>query len=507
VQIKDIEALKPFHWGYEFDAVMNRRGGFDAIITNPPWEIFKPQAKEFFAEYSDIVTKNKMTIKEFEKEQDKLLTKADIRAAWLDFLCRFPYVSQYYRAAPQYANQIAIVNGKKAGSDINLYKLFTEQCANLLRPGGQCGIVIPSGIYTDLGTKQLREMLFTKTHMTGLFCFENSKEIFEGVHRSFKFVVLTYEKGGNTTTFPAAFMRHEVSELQHFPQEGALQISVELVRKLSPDSLSVMEFKSDLDVQIVEKLLRFPQLGAWLDGKPLEFSREFMSTDDHHLFNEEEEGLIVYEGKMFDQFGHAFEKPRWWMSLSHLKTTHFFEQGDYQHYRFAIRRIARSTDTRTLISTVLPKNSVVVHSVFVNVKNILPADQTLCLVAFMNSFVVDYVLRQQVSANISQFFVYQLPVPHLTAKDPAFKPIVERASKLICTTPEFDDLAKEVGLGSHTNGVTDPAGRARLRAELDGLVAHLYGLSEHEFQHILAAFPLVEESVKSAALEAYRGLV
>jgi len=46
----DIETLHPFHWGFEFDEILNRRGGFDAIITNPPWETLKPYAKEFFAE-------------------------------------------------------------------------------------------------------------------------------------------------------------------------------------------------------------------------------------------------------------------------------------------------------------------------------------------------------------------------------------------------------------------------------------------------------------------------
>src|ERR1019366_8408678 len=75
---------------------------------------------------------------------------------------------------------------------------------------------------------------------------------------------------------------------------------------------------------------------------------------------------------------------------------------------------------------------------------------------------------------------------------------------LICTTPEFDDLAKEVDLGSYKSGATDPAERARLRAELDGLVAHLYGLTKEEFTHILATFPVVEASVKDAALAAYK---
>ncbi|MBL7774845.1 MAG: hypothetical protein JNK89_02525 [Saprospiraceae bacterium] len=47
LSIQDIEDLHPFHWGYEFSEIFSRRDGFDVIITNPPWEIFKPQAKEF----------------------------------------------------------------------------------------------------------------------------------------------------------------------------------------------------------------------------------------------------------------------------------------------------------------------------------------------------------------------------------------------------------------------------------------------------------------------------
>jgi hypothetical protein len=41
-------------------------------------------------------------------------------------------------------------------------------------------------------------------------------------------------------------------------------------------------------------------------------------------------------------------------------------------------------------------------------------------------------------------------------------------------------------------------------APLDGLVAHLYGLTEEEFVHILATFPLVPDPVRVAARNAYR---
>lgn len=72
--------------------------------------------------------------------------------------------------------------------------------------------------------------------------------------------------------------------------------------------------------------------------------------------------------------------------------------------------------------------------------------------------------------------------------------------------PAFDDLAAEVGLGDHRNGVTDPQERAQLRAELDGMIAHIYGLTEAEFAYVLSTFPLVAEPVKAAALNAFRDI-
>jgi hypothetical protein len=205
VQGHDIEALTPLHWGYEFDEVMNERGGFDAIITNPPWEIIKPNAKEFFADYSDLVSKKKMSIKDFEEAQSELLEQPDVRAVWLEYLSRFHHVAAYYRDAPQFVNQVSYLNGKKTGSDTNLYKLFVEQGYNLLRPGGQCGIIIPTGIYTDLGTKQLREVLFSQAKITAMFALANERFIFENVDHRFKFCLLTFEKGGQTESFEAVF--------------------------------------------------------------------------------------------------------------------------------------------------------------------------------------------------------------------------------------------------------------------------------------------------------------
>jgi len=511
--IDDIAELQPFHWGYHFDRVLER-GGFDAIIANPPWETFKPQSKEFFAQHSELVTKKKMDIKAFEKEQKKLLQDADVADAWLEYQSKFPHISAYYRSAEQYKNQISIVNGKKAGTDINLYKLFVELCFNLLCDKGDCGIVIPSGIYTDLGTKQLREMLFEQTQVTGLFCLENRRTIFEDVHRSFKIVVLTFEKGSTTTDFPSAFMRLDVQELQGFPNDESLKISVELVRKLSPDSLSVMEFKNLGDIRIAEKMLQFPLLGENINGKwNLRLTREFDMTNDSHLFKQEPGNgrLPLYEGKMIHQFTHLYAEPRYWVDEAEGRKSLLGKNGvdsgqqlDYQSYRLGLRSIARTTDSRTIIVSPIPQkvlcgNSILVSSKMDKISNL---EVILCQ-AILNSFVVDFYIRQMVSANINMFYIYQTPMPRLSAGDKYFWDLVQRAAKLICTAPEFDELAAEVGLNSHKEGVTDETERAKLRAELDGIIAHLYGLTEAEFAHILTTFPIVPETVKQAALAAY----
>jgi hypothetical protein len=516
--ITDIDALEPFHWGYHFDKVF-AQGGFDAIIANPPYETFKPQAKEFFAIHSDLVQKKKMDIKAFEKEQKRLLQDPEIAQAWCEYQSQFPHVSSYFRSTEQYKNQISIINGKKAGADINLYKLFLEQCFNLLRPSGRCGIIIPSGIYTDLGAKQLREVLFSQTELDTLFGLSNEKFIFEGVHHAFKFALVTFKKGKETETFNVAFRINpreavRVNELKTFLYDTnqQLQVSVSLVRQLSPDSLSVMEFKQPIDLRIAQKMLQFPLLSEGIrDGWNLQLTRELDMTNDKYLFRDKPDDHCVplVQGNMFHQFQYNFAPPKYWIDLDEGrarilgKTQDKDQQLAYQDYRLVHRRISAGTNERSLIACVLPRNRFCADT-SQSVRGFLPYVVTLYIVSVFNSFVLDAEIRRKITNHCDMHFIYSLHVPRLQEGDKWFTEIVNRAAKLICTTPEFDDLAQEVGLGSYHNGVTNEVERAKLRAELDGIIAHLYQLTEVEFAHILSTFPIVPDPTKQAALNAYR---
>lgn len=520
LQIAEIRGLTPFHWGYQFDSVMSR-GGFDAIITNPPWEVFKPNGKEFFQGHSNLVKKKKMSIHDFQKHQKDLLKDKDVRRAWLNYLSGFPHQSKFYRSSTDYSHQLSIVNGRRVGSDINLYKLFIERCFRLLRQGGQCGIIVQSGIYTDLGTKHLRKMLFEECELKDLFGLSNERFIFDDVHHAQKFCILVFSRGGETTSFRAAFRinpREAVSstELREFFREDHIQIEIELIRRLSPNSMSVMEFKSEPDVKIAKKISRFPLLGEEVECRwSLSLGNEFHMTGDSDLFLTEPKpgALPLYEGKMIWQFDHQFAEPRYWVDESAGKARargarNKSKQVDEQCYRLGHRSVASSTNERTMLATILPPGVFFGHSINAIVAPMTGHEQ--CFVtALLNSVVFDWYLRLTISANVTQYFIYETPVPRLTEGDPGFAEVVERAGRLICTTNEFDELAAEIGLDppNRNAGVTDPKERARLRAELDGMIAHLYGLTEGEFAHILSSFPLVEHEVKDEALDAYRDLV
>lgn len=522
LKLEDISRLEPFHWGYHFDQIIGERGGFDAIIANPPWEVFQTDEKEFFQRYDTLIKKKKIDIKTWEKQRKQLLQDPEIQQAWLDYCSGYPHISSYFRKASQYINQRSEIDGKSVARKINLYALFLEQCFNLLHFEGRCGIVIPTGFYTDLGSKQLREMIFSQTKLDTLLGLSNERFIFEGVDHRFKFCLLTFEKSSFTESFDVCFRidpREAIraNQLNNFfaDKSERINITVSLIRKLSPSTISVMEVRSTTDIEIAEKMVVFPSLGEKMEGKwNFGLTQEFNITSDSKIFHREPQAnrLPLLTGKMFHQFQLTDEKPIYWISEQEGRksilgrTEDRGQELDYQRYRWVHRRIARNTDSRTLISTIVPKNIFAeVNSTALKVIECrITNEEMLFLCSIANSFSLDWFLRQKVASTLNMFYLYQLPVPRFQRGDRFFSEIVERAAKLICTTPEFDDLAKEVGLGSHKSGTTNEVERAKLRAELDGMIAHLYNLTEEEFAHILTTFPVVPEPVKVAALNAYR---
>jgi hypothetical protein len=480
VSIEDVAALRPFHWAYELDPVLEERGGFDVILSHPPWETVKPGQTD------------------------------------LAHLC------QYYRASPQYNHPIAATEGRKGGADLHLHELFLARSFRLLRPGGRCGIVLPTSFYDDPAAKALRETLFSEARVEALVGLSNARSLFPGVDPDFRLCLLVFQRGGATESFTAAFRiepKDAVSadRLEEFLGGEHLRWSWDLVKRLSPGSFVLPEDRRQIDLDLLAKAFRFPALGSEVaESWTLRLAKEFDSTNDSYLFRTAPapHRLPLYEGRMIGPFTADAGAPRYWLEEEEARRALLGRKADtgqhleYQGYRLGFRDGARDSGEGPLVLAILPPG------VFSNDKlptallrsaggSDLPSSLFLC--AVLNSSVAGYLLRQRAAASVTFSILSQLPVPRPQPGTSAFSSLVELAARLTCTTPDFAGLWQGA-IGTFwfaEEAAVDPAERQRLSAEIDGRVAHLYGLTEGELAHVLTTRPGGDREGQEAALVAY----
>lgn len=288
-----------FHWRVEFPQVFRGESpGFDAVVSNPPWEIEKPNAREFFGSYDpsfwELSKQDAM-----ERQNEMLSRHASIATRWQEYLESIDATTRWlkFRTTRRKSNSGAgatrpfQLQGK---ADINAYKLFIEMGYHLLREGGVMGQIVPSGIYSDKGAFELRRFFMEENRWLSLAGFENRDGAFE-IHRSFKYCILVIERGGTTESIDCSF------------REGArFDYPVGLVKRFSPDWQALVELDDKKDFQVLEKVysLAIPLGANDVDGKrgALSFSREFDMTNDSHLFAERDE---IESGRyVADRYGH-----------------------------------------------------------------------------------------------------------------------------------------------------------------------------------------------------------
>ncbi len=539
--------LKALHWAYLFPALQGG-GGFDIVLLNPPWEAWKPNSQEFFEQR--IQDFRKLDKNEAKKAVARLFKKdSKLKSSWLQYNCRISAMSDYFRKMPFYP-----LRGK---GDINLYKLFLERSYYLLGDKGSLGIVIPSGFYTDAGCADLRREFLEKTRLHFLYGFENKEGIFENVHRSYKFVLLSLSCGAKTQGFGAAFMLRSFEALQEAAQKQGpyVQLKPQLIQKLNPQSLSIMEYKSERDVRLSEKLSAFPRLEeeapqSW----SVRFANEFHMTNHAYLFEKEgplkkkarwdektlswqgpdgSRHLPLYEGKMLWQYDSYYEKPRYWINVKKAQPLlqrkgAAKDEGaarlPYEDYRLAFRNIIGYE--RTWIMALLPPQVFTGNSIshfYVTAPAAKGAvlsrnGAALLLCAFCNSFVIDCFIRQKIAMNLSSAFVLSCPLPRWrsAAAHPYCQPLIERAASLVSTSAAYDRLLQEFfgKKATHkTHGLLTEAKRQRAKNEIDAMVAKVYQLSADELRHVLASFAPQDkkkrermEAIKEGVMQCYAKL-
>lgn len=123
-------------------------------------------------------------------------------------------------------------------------------------------------------------------------------------------------------------------------------------------------------------------------------------------------------------------------------------------------------------------------------------EECLIMVSLLNSFCCDALLRFRISTHLNWVYLSSLVVPPKDAIPPETKTrICQLAARLNCTTPELAEVWEAVfpkHPWSYGSAERDLWARAELRAELDAIVAELYGLSVEEYARVLTGFPLMD---------------
>ncbi|HZZ81778.1 MAG TPA: hypothetical protein VFE62_24970, partial [Gemmataceae bacterium] len=417
-----------FHWELEFpDVFSSQRQGFDAMIGNPPWEVMKPNSQEFFSDFDPLYrTYDKQTAL---RQQEKMFASiAGLEGQWAEYNARFKALANW---AADVANafEVSLARGneqkalketwekhrqKRVGfadpahpfrlqgsADLNSYKMFAEIFWSLLKPNGRLGVILPTGVYSDAGTRNMREEFLFSGRLEFVYAFQNEKRVFAAAHHSFKQVALLATKGGSTEYFRVRFrlgvgdspQAHEITDdiLRH--DGRAMRFTPEDVRRNSPNTLSLVELKSQRDLEIFRTIYDHSfRIGDKVPGWVVAFATEFHMTNDSKLFPSlekweakgyerdefarwigpnEEVALPLYQGGMIHHFDPAFKS--WLAGMGRSAEWRFVPTDDKQirpkfcmaeevfhkhvghrrEIKVALRNIARSTDERSLICAVV----------------------------------------------------------------------------------------------------------------------------------------------------------
>ncbi|QXT62883.1 hypothetical protein [Tessaracoccus palaemonis] len=186
---------------------------------------------------------------------------------------------------------------------------------------------------------------------------------------------------------------------------------------------------------------------------------------------------------------HEHPLPRYWVAEADSDRAWGSRKPAGPH--FAWRGIARTSDVRTAIGTIMP-TSLPGGGNFDMVLG-APRGQLASFAAAFSSFVFDFAARQKLSNMHLQFSVVkQLPLPSPSAYANVGIPLDRPLASWL-----------ELRVDRLNGWIADPDERARVRAELDALMFHVYGLGRDDVSYVLDTFPIVKRK-DEAAFGSYR---
>jgi hypothetical protein len=488
------------------------RHGFDAVLGNPPWEQFDVAEEEYWCRFDLAV------LSVSDKHSRKPLIDAvaagcpSALEGWNQLL-----VSQeeYARILDSlYKWQSADVGDRTTTGRPDLYRLFCERGTQLIGKSAYLGWVLPSAFHANEGATGVRQLYLRHLAIKCCYSFENRRKLFE-IDSRFKFAIIVAISGAATSRFSCAFYLHDDEWL--FGDKASRQVlwyTNDFVNRSGGVYCSFAECRTQIDADLLDAAHSSHTVSAgefcnasWIAfafGVELHRNRDFDNRFEPPLFGddipfrnrlEQDSPVFVLEGKCFNQFTDRGEYAVRVQAPVSVATQKAKWNPGIAFYRLAYRAVASSTNERSLICTVLPPGVICNHSIAIEVSpQKRPTDLVIRVAGILNTYFLDWQVRQKTGANISAFIFQSLRM--LDA--PQSRGFVTHQSlRLICNHSGYAPLWREqVGEVWREKGkppMTWPilAGddeRWAVRAAIDALVVDAYGLSRDQYAHVLSTF-------------------
>ena len=153
--------------------------------------------------------------------------------------------------------------------------------------------------------------------------------------------------------------------------------------------------------------------------------------------------------------------------------------------RIAVRDVARSTDTRTVLAALVPPNIVLTNAAPYLLRRKGNVQDEAYLLGVLCSIPLDWYARRYVEIHVNNHVLNAFPIPRPAHDNPLRARVVQIAGRLAAVDQRYDDWAADVGVPV---GSVPVDAKDDLVAELDAVVALLYGLTRQDVQHVFATF-------------------
>jgi Alw26I/Eco31I/Esp3I family type II restriction m6 adenine DNA methyltransferase len=346
-------------------------GRFDLCITNPPWEVLKPDRRELTELSPADADKHIQLLRQYDETLRGL----------------------YPLSAPLM---------RFSGWGTNLARCGVEMSLRLLAPDGVAGIVSPSSLLADQMFGNIRKWVLSGHRVHDLAFYAAEARIFENVDQpSITMVAARAPQNGIAPLLSTYGKDLSRNSLQISPDEWQqldegsfivpLQFGLAVVR-MQPAWRHLPKF-SDLESQEAD--------GLWA-------GRELDETG-HEKFLAETGNYLFIKGRMVKRFGIA-EPPTRFVSREGPRIP---KSAD--HHRLVWRDVARPNQKRRMHATIIPPGIVTGNSLNVAYFRDDNLARLKALLAVMNSLVFEAQVRSRLAtAHISLGSVRDVHIPHLT---------------------------------------------------------------------------------------------